>query len=435
MGNTIVERDDERAITPFWNRIPRFFLFPLEPRPLLFMLGIVGALLVASVIPLLRLPVAFLATFAFLRYCYDVLDRTAFGQSPAARPGDGGFGAYRPWKQLLVFVLYGVLVALARRAFGEVEGYAVEYGLLLLLPANVMWLGLTNSLFASLNPVRLIEVVQAIGWPYLGLCVFLQSLSAAADTAGHFLYLPLRDTPLGIPAYAAAQMYFTLIAFNMLGYALYQYHDRLGLRVAAPAPPRTALARNVRQIGNKISDLDARLKRLLDAGRTREATDLIYELVRLNPQNRAYHERYRSVLRSVGDRLALVRHGAQYIELLLKEGEPARALELYRECQREDASFHLHEAAAQLALAEAAMQAGDAQLAATLIEDFDATYPLASERAAAYLLGARLLHERFGEAGEAQRVIEELLRRFPASAAARDAGAYLARLRAAGDAK
>ena len=50
------------------------------------------------------------------------------------------------------------------RVLGEVAGYVVQYPLLLLLPANVMRLGLTNSLLASLNLVALVGVVRVIGW-------------------------------------------------------------------------------------------------------------------------------------------------------------------------------------------------------------------------------------------------------------------------------
>jgi len=40
MVETIVRRPGEEGITPFWRRIPRFFLYPLAPQPLLFMVGL-----------------------------------------------------------------------------------------------------------------------------------------------------------------------------------------------------------------------------------------------------------------------------------------------------------------------------------------------------------------------------------------------------------
>jgi hypothetical protein len=105
----------------------------------------------------------------------------------------------------------------------------------------------------------------------------------------YFAVVWLADTVFVFPAVALAQMYFTLISFNMLGYALYQYHDRLGYRVAQDepkAPP--SLGRRVRDAQRYDKALDAQIKRLLDAGCNREATDLLYDLVRLNPENCSY---------------------------------------------------------------------------------------------------------------------------------------------------
>jgi tetratricopeptide (TPR) repeat protein len=426
MSETIVRRAGEEGITPFWRRIPRFFLYPFSPQPLLFMLGLACVTLVAVFIPLLAIPVLFLVTLAFLRYCYAVLDRTAFGQLSAGSADASRYGGYRPWKQLVVLVVYGLLAGLTAFLFGEVPGYVVQYALLILLPANVMWLGVTNSLLASLNVVTLINIVQAIGWPYLALYGFLALLSAAANTASFLFAMTLGSSLFTFPAIALVQMYFTLIAFNMLGYALYQYHDRLGLRVGVERPAPPSRSRQVREVQRDLKGLDAQVKRLLDERRNREATDLLYELVRLNPENRDFNERYRSVLRTTHNTLSLLRHGGHYIDMLVKAGDAKRALEIYRECRQTDPAFHLPEAAQQLALAEAARGAGADDVAVELIQDFDQAFATSAERPAAYLLGARLLHERFGDSGEARRLLEEIVRRPVNDAVTARAREYLA---------
>ena len=95
-------------------------------------------------------------------------------------------------------------------------------------------------------------------------------------------------------------MYFSLIGFNMLGYVLYRYHDRLGLHVAtANRPAQPSHARQLREAAASTARASTgRSSACLDAGRNREATDLLYELVRLNPEDRDYNERYRFVLRA-----------------------------------------------------------------------------------------------------------------------------------------
>ena len=267
MSETIVRRAGEEGVTPFWRRIPRFFLYPLSPGPLLFMLGLACVTLVARFVPLLAIPALLLTALAFLRYCYSVLDRTAFGQLSAAHLGADQYGQYRPWKQLAVFLVYGVLVGLIAVTLGTVPGYIVQYALLLLLPANVMWLGLTNSLLSSLNIVALINIVRAIGWTYLALYGFLALLSAAANTVSVLLIAALGDSLFAFPAIALAQMYFTLIGFNMLGYVLYQYHDRLGLHLTTPAgssqplrPRRLREARERPQSARRADQAPARFR-------------------------------------------------------------------------------------------------------------------------------------------------------------------------------
>ncbi len=91
-------------------------------------------------------------------------------------------------------------------------------------------------------------------------------------------------------------------------------------------------------------------------------------------------------------------------------------------------TFHLPEATQQLALAEAARGAGADDTAAELIQDFEQAFPMSPQRPAAYLLGARLLHERFGDSEEARRLLEEIVRRPGNDPVTVQARAYLATL-------
>ena len=81
---------------------------------------------------------------------------------------------------------------------------------------------------------------------------------------------------------------------------------------------------------------------------------------------------------------------------------------------------------------ESARAAGAGSVAVQLIQDFDRAFPLSAERPAAYLLGARLLNEDFGDAAEARRLLEEIVRRPGNDPVTAQARAYLATLPARG---
>ena len=176
-------------------------------------------------------------TLAFLHYAYSILERTAYGVLSSGEYYASYLGRNRPWKQLLVLVLYSVLVGAIGFFFGRITALIAAYGLLLLLPANVMVLAVTDSFFASLNPIALGAVILAIGWPYAVLYGFLVALSTASEGALYLLYLAMGRNLAILPAIAFSQMYFTLISFNMMGYAIYSITRRSGASGSRPLSP------------------------------------------------------------------------------------------------------------------------------------------------------------------------------------------------------
>ena len=56
-----------QGITPFWNRIPRFFLYPFSLAPLLYM-GALSAVSLMALLPLIGPLIQLLVWVTFLRY-------------------------------------------------------------------------------------------------------------------------------------------------------------------------------------------------------------------------------------------------------------------------------------------------------------------------------------------------------------------------------
>jgi tetratricopeptide (TPR) repeat protein len=366
---------------------------------------------------------------AFLRYAYSILERTAYGVlSPNPRYASY-LGRNRPWKQLLVIVLYVAVVGALGHWLGPVTALIAAYALLLFFAANVMVLAVTDSLLASLNPIALVNVILAIGWSYAVLYVFLLALSAASEGALYVLYVGVGPRLAIVPAIAFSQMYFTLIAFNMMGYVIYQYHQALGVPLRE-APPKlaTTLHERVRDVQSRPQTLEPYLQELALDGRTQEAADLLYELMRKDPDNTELHERLHRLAHSSGNAKLLVRHGGLYIALLLKQGRAVRALEVLERCRSADAAFHMPEAEQQLGLARIARSKGRDELAVALLQDFDQAYPGSHVKPEAYLLAAEILAESFGAPEEARGLLDEILRKHAAEPVGARAKEYLEEL-------
>ena len=129
--------------------------------------GAVGLALLGIFLPVLRAVIWIGVALAFP--ALRVLDSGAHclrrALLRATSPVRSYLGRNRPWKQLLVLVMYSAVVG-AIGFFRPITALIAAYGLLLLLPANVMVLAVTDSFFASLNPIALGAVILAIGWPY-----------------------------------------------------------------------------------------------------------------------------------------------------------------------------------------------------------------------------------------------------------------------------
>jgi hypothetical protein len=400
-------------IQPFWLRMPRFFLYPLHLEPLLYMIFLSCATLLALIVPL-PLILGFLLVFlgillAFIRYAYKTLDRTAMGflaPDQYVNYDDSG-RAGLPYKQFGIFFVIGALLGLAERAGGLVFGAALMYGLLS-MPAATMILTVTRSFWSALNPFAVIRMMTTIGMPYLGLCAFLFLLSASQGVLQSFL-APRVPQWMALPTLAFVAMYFTLIMFNMMGYVLYQYHHLLGVRVrndrlggGAGAGSRAAGG------GETASYAD-----LIASGQIGEALDQAYEERRIDPENVAANDRYHKLLLLSERKERLQSHTRSYLALLLKKGLAAEAIKLYGATREKMPDFEPEEPAQLLRLAEAARQARDFTLALSLLNGFDKRFPKSEEIPAVYFFAAQTLCENFREDAKARQLLTKLLKHYP----------------------
>lgn len=390
-------------VTPFWLRLPLFFRYPLHSEPLLYMLLLAMLTLMGFVIPvpspLDHLLVHLGVWLAFIRYSYKTLDQTAQGLLTPDQhmEYDAGDRASLPYKQFAILLVLSFVLGVAESVGALVFGAVLVFGVLA-LPASVMILSITQSFWAGLNPLAALGMMRMIGMPYLGLCGFLFLLSASQQVLSMAL-MPRVPGWLLLPTVNFVAMYFTLIMFNMMGYVIYQYHQKLGLRVSVVPEGKTAEEGG---IGQLIAD-----------GRIKEALEMAYEAQRMKPDDIAANDRYHKLLVLAGRTERLVSHGRRYLSLLLGRERGDDALALYRKLVERDRDFSPEQPEQLLRLAEVARRQRDFAQALAFVRGFDKRFPRHGAIPAVYLFAARVLCENLRQDAAAQQILSVLLEQYP----------------------
>lgn len=397
------------TITPFWERIPRFFAYPFKTDCLVY-LAMLAAASLAGFLPLAGIIISLLILFGLLKYGYAVLSHTASGNlsPPKLWSNDLAGENNLPLRQLVVFVLMAVVIGLAGQ-LSPLAGIAVLLFMLFSMPASVMSMALLGSIVEALNPAALARIIGRIGWPYLILYVFLLLLSGGSKVAAGLLEPVLPDWLLMITGVFITG-YFTVIMFHMMGYVVYQYHEPLGYG-------------NVREF-DRTEDVPAskaevpvdpflnEINILVSEGKLEAAKGRLKERLRLagTPDER---ERYHRLLKLSGDKAELAHHGATYLRGLVELGRNGQALDVFSDCLDADPEFQVSDGQLAYGLGSLAHDRGRHDLALRILNRFAQRYPRHRDIPRAYLVAAKILCEHKNQDAQARKILADLMRMYP----------------------
>lgn len=459
------------AITPFWQRMPRLFLFPLQPAPLTRnIIAAVGFCVVAwfAYPALASAPMRAgltmvlgwaAATFFIAHYAFLVIERTAFGylDSRSYPRNEGAVNWRRPAKMFVVMLLVPALIIVVGPVI--LPGVLVVLLLLafaLLLPASVMVMTMTDNFSDAVNPMRCLQTALHIGAPYLLLCLFLLMLFIGSQQTLHVL-LPgstanashaaaaagaVTTEPLGNPAAMESTVslgfawlvvslvgnYFLVLMCALIGYAMYQYSAVLGIAVVGPGDARVRGSMSGASHSRRVRE--AMVGKLVAAGEFREAIELLNEELRERPNDLSLHVRLHTLLVHEGSTPRIQEHAERYLELLLAASNFREALKFFEQTRERTPSFGPRDPGRLPQLASAAIEAGKPALAAELIRGFDRKYPGHPKIPDVYVVAARVMLQA-DRASEAQGLLRHVTNTYRDSAAAAEAKRYLARFESA----
>jgi hypothetical protein len=400
-----------QGVQPFWHRLPNFFLYPFQPRVLLVFAGLVAATAVTGTLPLIGAIVVSIVLSLFLtKYGLNILARTAEGRLDAP-PLDGETllqGYELPFKLMAIFIVMGVAAAFVATTFGWVVLIFVFLALFL-LPASIMTLAFTGSLGQAIHPGELFRMVRATGWGYVALlgCLFL--LNGGSSTALHWLGAELPPDQLVLLS-SLLQYYFMFVMFHLMGYLLYQYHDRLGYQPDAIA-----------EVADETDPERQVIQDFIDADNHSAAITELKRLVRRNPNDLELRMWLHRLARTAADDQTLLTHAGGLIEDLIDTGRVRDATEVYRACQDIDAEARPARAADYLPLARMMVDANEPDRALKLANGFHRNFPDSDETPRLYFLVAQIMADHRKQPEKACAVLDFISRNFPHASEARRA--------------
>ncbi len=407
------------TIVPFWNRLREITLYPAHMGSMITIVILAICQLVIF-LPgmLIPLVLVLLVTVAMYKYAFECLRATANGNMEPPEIGvsvDASLG----WKQIWLMLILIVVAAFGARLLHPVLAIALIVFIGFSLPGATMTLAMDQSLGSALNPLRWISICTRIGWSYLAL-VFLCLVIFLSEAYAAALVQKFLPRFVAVVAVAFVSNYAVVVMYHLMGYLIYQYHDAVGFEPAAPQLARLKARPDPDQ------ELLDQVGALVREGKPEAATEMLRGHLRSRGGTDSVHTQYRKLLRLTDDKTESLRHGQEYLNILLAQDKDRLALDILRECQTLDPAFAPTDAEQVTRLAHKAAQLGQPQVALRLLSGFHKRFPKSREIPRNYLLVANLLHERMNEDDKACGVLQYLKTSYPEHALLPEIDAQLA---------
>jgi tetratricopeptide (TPR) repeat protein len=418
----------ESAIDPFWQRMPRLFLYPLSRWPLILMLVIAALSTLFSGRSLFFGIMQIILWGMTIKYSYAALTATASGdlKPPPLDTRTLSDDFHQVFKQIILFAVIGVGFVMAAAGGGRFLAIVFYLLAMLMAPAMIILLATTNSLIRALNPVLFIGLAMRIGWSYLLLYFFLSLLGGAPVVLARYVapYLP---APLFIFLFSLAKVYYTIISYHLMGYVILQYHRQIGYEVNyEDFRDPEAQAQPAETDENAL--LLNRVNLLIKEGRHDEAMEALKTAGGVDGlEDVGLSERYYTLLKIKKRADLLKKHRPRHLDLLSDAGRKNEALQLYRECVTDDSTF-VPPAKTLFNLGSWFNETGKSKAAIAAFNRLVKAHPDDPLVPKAYFRAAQIFHDRLMNPDRARKILRGLVSRYPNHEIAPRAETYLSHL-------
>jgi tetratricopeptide (TPR) repeat protein len=420
-------------IDPFWNRLPKFFVYPLHLQPLLLMISmsIVGLLVLP--LPVIGRVVRLILWGILFKYSFSALKATAQGDlvPPKINTHTISKDFHQVFKQLGIYFAIYFIFAKLTTIFGIYPGLSFLVLALLFVPAMIILLVTTDSLLQALNPMLFIRLAMRIGWGYLLMYFFLFLLGLAPAVVGSYLFSTL---PLSVSLFlvGVAKSYYTIISYHLMGYVILQYHESIGYEVDYENFHDPELEKGRMQEESPEFELLRQVNVLVKEGRLDEAIAMIEQRTGISGfQDLTVSERYLNLLKIRKRSAEMLQHLPVHLDLLAKNDARQRCCELYLQW----ASLKPESSPAPdtlLKIGAWLIETGDTKASIEAFNRLIKTYPQSHLVPRAYFRSAQIVNDHLLKPDKARRILKALISRYPDHDIVPQAKSYLDRLPAAG---
>ncbi len=399
-------------LKPFWTRLPGFFVYPFYLQPLILNLILCAAMFFFSGPSLVNVLVRVAIWGIWLKYSFASLKETATGNlNPPGITLDTISSDFQEvFKQLVIYIALGFVIALAAGVLGNVFGIIFGIIALLLLPAMIILLVSTGSLIQALNPVAFISLPIRIGSGYLLMYFFLVLLGGAPAAIFNMskAVLPMAVLPFLI---AFFQNYYTLISYNLMGYVLLQYHEEIGYDVDYEdfQAQGTTQKKTERPSSPFLNEVEVHIK---DGDYELALSMLKNEINERHTEDLEVYNRYFHLLKLQNMSADLIAHGKVYIDKLIEADEREEACMAYLECSKRDNHF-APSAKGLVRLGGWLKKSGQCKEAIRAYAAFNKVYSKDPMVPIVCFRAAEILNETFGQKAKAQGLLRAIVHKYP----------------------
>ncbi|THB72144.1 MAG: hypothetical protein D6B28_06210 [Gammaproteobacteria bacterium] len=414
--NEVNDLGMENVITPFWERIPQFFKYPFNFDSMVYVIGL-SLISFLTYLPIVGFAVYIAIVFAMYRYGFALLQFTARGYVTPEETAGGARLNTSSNMHIIFFgitLLFGLLVGvvpawLQSPSLAMLSIIAIVI-FVLLIPAIIMTIGVTESFSQSINPLAWFVIVKSIGIHYLTLLFFLMILNGGSSAA-IFLISPFINPMVILPLFVLFNTYFLMVMFLMMGYVIYQYHERLGVTVDKDADEDSF---SQPQTAENITDsILHEVSILIQEGMFDDAKAKLKQALIRHSMELKLHDQYHKLLVKTNDKAELVAHAKGYIPALIANNQFNQLIESAEQALQKDKNFRPEKSIHAITIAEHAFTSGKHKFALQILDKFDQFYPMDANIPKAGLLMCKALCDGLGEDAKAKKILQAMLGKYP----------------------
>ncbi len=415
----------ENSIESFWNRLPTFFLYPINISSLTFLILLSFTSIGIKYDPLLAISIPIIVTILFLLYAYSALEQTAKGhmQVPAVSLDLLLNKLDLPLKQILILVAAFAVNFTVYDLFGFTALVLFLAFSIIASPASIMVLATEYSFFKAFNPLIVARLIIRLGKPYFILCAFLTLLVISSEVSFNLMTNVVSDNNLW-PVYFFINMYFVLIMYNMMGYVIFQYHEKLGYEIEIDLDNHHA--KLIGEDPEQNNEAITRAEILIKEGKVDLAVEKLIHDIEQSPADFPTRAMFHKLLKVTGKTVELGQHASSYIERLLGSNKQAIALDVLIETRELIPSYLPDKAKTRYEMAILLDKQNFTEIALACINNLHRDHPSYDGIPRAYFLAAKIMCEKMGNDSKAVTVLEYVLNNYSVNALEQDMRDYIA---------